>query len=325
MVCLGLPRTRLECAEADFQVRTCRLVENQILTGAPKITWTTLIWSSSKRYGVDSKCSASLERSSCGRSARSMAWLSRQFALKYAVSMASKLYSMGFVESSLVSLVSWNNGLTCAVAPVSSDGLEPVRAFLARLKQQDPALNDASAWRRISLYPTLMWLAEPLGWSPSLVMELLALVGVTCALMGVVHASWRTTPAMAILWICYLSIVQCGQTFMRFQWDSLLLEVGFLAIWIAPWWLWHQQLGSPRASSSAEIFETTSSAIWTLRFLFFKFMYMSGCVKIQSRCPTWLGLSALDYHYATQPLPLPLAWYTHQAPVSYCILRIQLS
>lgn len=161
-----------------------------------------------------------------------------------------------------------------------------------------------------------MWLAEPLGWSPSLVMELLALVGVTCALMCVVHASWRTTPAMMVLWICYLSIVQCGQTFMRFQWDSLLLEVGFLAIWIAPWWLWRRPLGSSRADSNAEIFEAPSSVIWTLRFLFFKFMYMSGCVKIQSRCPTWLGLSSLDYHYATQPLPLPLAWYAHQAPVS---------
>lgn len=195
---------------------------------------------------------------------------------------------------------------------MSSDGLEPVRAFLVRLKQQDPGLNDGSAWRRISLYPTLIWLAEPLGWSPSLAMELLALVGVTCALMGAVHASWRTTPAMTLLWICYLSIAQCGQTFMRFQWDSLLLEVGFLAIWIAPWWVQHR----PLVVTSADIFPTPSSAIWTLRFLFFKFMYMSGCVKIQSRCPTWLGLSALNYHYATQPLPLPLAWYAHQAPVS---------
>ncbi|RLN58868.1 hypothetical protein BBJ29_005591 [Phytophthora kernoviae] len=112
---------------------------------------------------------------------------------------------------------------------------------------------------------------------------------------------------MALLWFCYLSIVQCGQTFLQFQWDSLLLEVGVLATLLAPWW---------HCSVVDEIFETSSAAVWTLRFMFFKFMLMSGAVKIQSGCPTWLGLSALDFHYATQPLPLSLSWYALQAPVN---------
>ncbi|GMH98546.1 hypothetical protein TrVE_jg5855 [Triparma verrucosa] len=41
----------------------------------------------------------------------------------------------------------------------------------------------------------------------------------------------------------------------------------------------------------------------------FKLMFMSGLVKIQSNCPTWLNLTALEYHYATQPLPTPLSWH----------------
>ncbi|GMH72785.1 hypothetical protein TrLO_g7003 [Triparma laevis f. longispina] len=41
----------------------------------------------------------------------------------------------------------------------------------------------------------------------------------------------------------------------------------------------------------------------------FKLMFMSGLVKIQSNCPTWLNLTALEYHYATQPLPTPAAWH----------------
>lgn len=43
-------------------------------------------------------------------------------------------------------------------------------------------------------------------------------------------------------------------------------------------------------------------------------MFMSGVVKVQSRCPTWLHLTALDYHFATQCIPTPLAWFAHHAP-----------
>ncbi|ETO66555.1 hypothetical protein F444_16335 [Phytophthora nicotianae P1976] len=68
------------------------------------------------------------------------------------------------------------------------------------------------------------------------------------------------------------------------------------------------------AGSRSETFETLAAAVCTSRFLFFKFMPMSGAVKIQSRCPTWLGLSALDFHFASQPLPLPLGWHALQAP-----------
>ncbi|KAI9984574.1 hypothetical protein PInf_005934 [Phytophthora infestans] len=101
-----------------------------------------------------------------------------------------------------------------------------------------------------------------------------------------------------------VDMLLCGQTFMQFQWDSFLLEVGVLAILLAPWCV----------DTTKYTFETPAAAVWTLRFLFFKFMLMSGAVKIQSRCPTWLELTALDFHFATQPLPLPLSWYALQAP-----------
>ncbi|RLN05813.1 hypothetical protein BBJ28_00025665 [Nothophytophthora sp. Chile5] len=136
-------------------------------------------------------------------------------------------------------------------------------------------------------------------------MEVISLVGVTVAVLGVVQSAWRTAGPLALLWLCYLSIVQCGQTFMQFQWDSFLLEVGFLAILLAKWW---------HNAASNELFETPSAVVWTIRFLFFKVMLLSGAVKIQSRCPTWLGLTALDFHFASQPLPLPFSWYALQVP-----------
>jgi hypothetical protein len=185
-----------------------------------------------------------------------------------------------------------------------------VDVFLHRLLQRDVRLQTASPLQRVGIYPTAVWLHEYLQWSPSFLMQVIALAGLTVALLMLCHANWRTTLPLAFAWLSYLSIVQCGQTFMQFQWDSFLLEVGFLAIWLAPWW--------PAAST---LLETPAAVVWTLRFLFFKFMFMSGAVKIQSKCPTWLGLTALEYHFATQPLPLPLGWYAHQLPVWCCGAR----
>jgi hypothetical protein len=41
---------------------------------------------------------------------------------------------------------------------------------------------------------------------------------------------------------------------------------------------------------------------------------MSGVVKLASGDPNWWNLSALSYHFLTQPLPTPLAWYAAQLP-----------
>ena len=53
----------------------------------------------------------------------------------------------------------------------------------------------------------------------------------------------------------------------------------------------------------------TVPGIWLLRWLLFRFMFMSGVVKLLSGDPNWWNLSALSYHFLTQPLPTPLAWY----------------
>ncbi|EEY55802.1 lipase maturation factor 2 [Phytophthora infestans T30-4] len=186
------------------------------------------------------------------------------------------------------------------------NGIEPVDVYLRSIKLRYASESfDTStfAWI-VDKFPTLVWLHEPLQWTPSFCMEVICLAGVTTALLGMIRPAWRTAGPLILMWICYLSVVKCGQTFMQFQWDSFLLEVGVLAILLAPWCV----------DTTKYTFETPAAAVWTLRFLFFKFMLMSGAVKIQSRCPTWLELTALDFHFATQPLPLPLSWYALQAP-----------
>jgi hypothetical protein len=104
----------------------------------------------------------------------------------------------------------------------------------------------------------------------------------------------------ATLTLLYSMLTRAGGTFYSFQWDTLLLETGMLtAVCYAPWTRLH-----PTSSSRL--------GALPLQFLLFKLMYMSGVVKIQSGCPTWQNLTALEYHFATQCLPGPLAWHVQQ-------------
>jgi len=132
--------------------------------------------------------------------------------------------------------------------------------------------------------------------------ELINLVGVV---VSIVIASGVAQHALLYLLITaiYYFLVILGGQFYTFQWDILLVEVGFLtAFCFAPWRSLHLTLLD------------TNVGCWPIRFLLFKLMFMSGIVKIQAECPTWQNLTALEYHFATQCLPGPLAWYAHQLP-----------
>lgn len=129
--------------------------------------------------------------------------------------------------------------------------------------------------------------------------ELSALLGMT--LSCIVASGWIQHGLLFVaMTFLYSILTRVGGTFYSFQWDTLLLEVAFLtAVCYAPW-------------TKLRPAGTSALGAWPLRFLLFKLMYMSGVVKIQSDCPTWRNLTALEYHFATQCLPGPLAWYFHQ-------------
>lgn len=101
--------------------------------------------------------------------------------------------------------------------------------------------------------------------------------------------------ALASLYVLYLSLSSIGQNFLGFQWDALLLETGFLAIF----------LGSSKW------------VVFLFRWLLFRLMFLSGAVKLMSHDVSWRDLTALGFHYATQPLPTPVAWYMYQLPLRF--------
>ncbi|XP_038124771.1 lipase maturation factor 2a [Cyprinodon tularosa] len=154
--------------------------------------------------------------------------------------------------------------------------------------------------------PTLLWLGPHLGLDTQTAMELLCLTGAALSLAATLVEALRDSLVFFCLWALYLSMYQVGQVFLYFQWDNLLLETGFLCILVAP-------LTLIRGSRAGR--EHDRVTFWLIRWLLFRLMFASGVVKLTSRCPTWWGLTALTYHYETQCIPTPLAWFAHQLPV----------
>jgi hypothetical protein len=107
------------------------------------------------------------------------------------------------------------------------------------------------------------------------------------------------------LFALYLSVVSAGGIFFAYQWDVLLLETSLLAVLVAPDGL-RPFRGAWRAPHPL--------AIWLPRCLVAKLFFMSGAVKLLSGDPAWRGLSALAYHFETQPIPTWSSWLAHQLP-----------
>jgi hypothetical protein len=158
-------------------------------------------------------------------------------------------------------------------------GILPVAAFLDRAYD---ALGHDAYWR----VPTLFWLGRS-----DAALTAACWAGTLAALL--VFANLFTRAGLLLCYALYLSLSYAGQEFLSFQWDLFLLESGFLALLLTG--------RSPIAA-------------WLYRFLLFRFMLMGGVVKLASGDPAWRGLTALRYHFETQPLPTPLAWYAHWLP-----------
>src|SRR5262249_17007602 len=121
---------------------------------------------------------------------------------------------------------------------------------------------------------------------------------------------------LPLLWLFYLSLSVVGQDFLSYQWDALLLETGFLAIFLAPWTL-REKPGNPT--------DPPRVMVWLFLWLLFRLMVGSGVVKLASGDPTWHNLTALSFHFETQPIPTPVAWYADRLPTWFLKLLTALT
>jgi hypothetical protein len=98
------------------------------------------------------------------------------------------------------------------------------------------------------------------------------------------------------MWALYLSVVNVGQRWYGFGWESLLLEAGFLAVF----------LGNAGTAPPLPV-------LLAARWLLFRLEFGAGLIKLRGdRC--WRDLTCLYYHHETQPMPGPLSWWFHHLP-----------
>jgi predicted DCC family thiol-disulfide oxidoreductase YuxK len=164
---------------------------------------------------------------------------------------------------------------------IGTHGILPLDELIA-------AITAGAGPERFYLMPMVFW------WNTSdVAIEAVCWGGAALSVLLTVNVLPRL--CLIGLYVLYLSLLYAGQVFMTYQWDTFLLEAGFLALLMS---------------------FATSTGIWLLRWLLFRFMFMSGVVKLLSGDPNWWNLSALSYHFLTQPLPTPLAWYAAQLPAA---------
>jgi predicted DCC family thiol-disulfide oxidoreductase YuxK len=170
---------------------------------------------------------------------------------------------------------------------------------------------------REQLGPDAFFLLPTLCWFNSSNVFLHILCGAGAIISILLMAGLAPILSLVLLFVVYLSLTIAGQTFLSFQWDILLLEAGFLAIFFAPC-QWRMKAGGEAPFSRAGFF--------LLRLLLFKLILMSGVVKLTSGDNSWWNLTALDYHYWSQPLPTVIGWWSDQHPewfkkfsVAFCL------
>jgi hypothetical protein len=169
-------------------------------------------------------------------------------------------------------------------------GIVPAQPWLDAVWKKFGA---AALWQ----FPTLCWVDASDG-----MLVFLCLAGVALSAVLIWGECFPGLCAL-LLWALYLSLCWVTNVFLGFQWDALLLETALLATVYLPW-RWRPEWR--RMTLAAE------AARWLLWWLLFRLMFQSGVVKLASGDPTWHGLTALDYHFETQPLPIWTSWLAHQ-------------
>ena len=192
---------------------------------------------------------------------------------------------------SLIYLVAFLSLIPQARGLWGSQGVLPIRPFMKNVEQN---LDSQRLWQ----VPSVFWLSTSDDFIFGAAVTGAVFAG--AALLGFAQG-WCLFMCFAF----YLSFCSSGQEFMAFQWDSLLLEVGFLALFTVPW-------------NFDFALTVAAEPHWFVRgmfyFILFKLMFLSGVVKLMSGDEAWRDFSAMSYHYWTQPLPNPIAPFAHALP-----------
>ncbi|HXB59340.1 MAG TPA: lipase maturation factor family protein [Candidatus Acidoferrales bacterium] len=196
-------------------------------------------------------------------------WLTRFLILR----LLGAVYAVAFLSTA-----------TQILPLIGSHGLLPVNSFLTRVG--DFYGSDADGFIEL---PSLFWFMHS-----DAILVITAWIGFI--LSCVVAAGYANAIVMAALWFLYMSFVHVGQDWYGYGWEIQLLETGFLAIFLCPL---YDGRPFPKCQPPLVI-------IWLFRWLIFRVMFGAALIKLRGDS-CWRDLTALYYHFETQPIPGPLS------------------
>lgn len=166
---------------------------------------------------------------------------------------------------------------------IGENGILPIGTFLDWVKKAYPK-------NYFSIIPSVFWLNHSNT-------ALLSVVATGTVLSVLLMIGVYPPLLLFLLYILYLSIVSAGQEFLGFGWEGFLLEITFNAFFLT-------------------LMTPSNFLIWiSLNLVLFRFHLQGGAVKLQSRDPNWKNLTAIAFHYQSQPIPNTQAWYAHKLPM----------
>jgi len=177
---------------------------------------------------------------------------------------------------------------------IGPNGILPAQDYLAQVAR---VLGRSRFWYA----PTAFW------WSASdRFLMLVVFIGLVASVLLIINVAPRGMLVICI--VAYLSFIAAAQDFASYQSDGMLLEAGFISLFLAPTG-WRPGWGVSEPPSRASRF--------LLVWLMFRIYFESGVAKVLGGDPEWRNFTAMDQYYQNGPLPTWIAWYAHQLPHAF--------
>ena len=174
---------------------------------------------------------------------------------------------------------------------IGPQGVLPAGEYLEHVRR---GLGSMRLWYA----PTVLWLG-----SGNHMLIAVCIVSMIASVLLVANIWPRAM--LIVCFLCYLSFIGAAQDFANYQSDGMLLEAGFISLFLAPAGLlpgWGASSPPPRAS------------VLLLLWEWFRIYFESGAVKLLSGDPTWRNFTAMDEYYQNGPLPTWIGWYIQHLP-----------
>jgi hypothetical protein len=174
---------------------------------------------------------------------------------------------------------------------IGPQGILPAGEYLQSVAEQ---VGQGRYWYA----PSLLWFS-----SGTHMLMTLCWVGMAAAVLLVFNIWPRGM--LAVCFVCFLSFVGAAGEFSGYQSDGMLLEAGFLSLFLAPAGV-RPGLGESRPPVRA--------AFYLLLWEWFRIYFESGVAKIVGGDPEWRHFTAMDEYYQNGPLPTWIGWYVQHLP-----------